>query len=277
MTPGLIRIGGGCNMVRVLTAFLIGLTLSLVAVTATPAQQEDESEDLNCVDFETQEEAQAELDADPNDPFGLDPNGDSIACALLPSADDDASSEDADGGGGGNRQDRNQTDDELDGELTEDAATDGNQDRNTNRNRDNNTRDEATDDQNTDDAANENRRDRNRDNANNADASTEGVDVEITEDIDCIDFQFQEEAQAVLDDDASDPYNLDPSADGYACSELPSRSGNVRVTTVPTTGVGDALSHATLTTATWMLGLAALVTIGAFVCRAWRLRVSRGR
>src|SRR5688572_18090687 len=49
------------------------------------AQQEN---DLDCEDFETQEEAQAVLDEDPADPNNLDPNADGIACALLPSASD---------------------------------------------------------------------------------------------------------------------------------------------------------------------------------------------
>src|SRR5215207_671533 len=64
------------------------------------AQQAD---DLDCEDFETQEEAQAVLDEDDTDPHNLDPNRDGIACALLPSsadqeaatADDAAAEEDA--------------------------------------------------------------------------------------------------------------------------------------------------------------------------------------
>ena len=51
------------------------------------AQQTD---DLDCEDFDTQEEAQAALDEDPADPNNLDPNRDGIACALLPSAEDRA-------------------------------------------------------------------------------------------------------------------------------------------------------------------------------------------
>lgn len=39
--------------------------------------------------------------------------------------------------------------------------------------------------------------------------------------LDCIDFAFQEDAQAVYDRDPADPYNLDPSGDGFACSSLP--------------------------------------------------------
>jgi hypothetical protein len=46
---------------------------------------------------------------------------------------------------------------------------------------------------------------------------------EEDQDIDCIDFAFQEDAQAVYDQTPGDPYNLDPSGDGFACSSLPSR------------------------------------------------------
>jgi hypothetical protein len=39
----------------------------------------------------------------------------------------------------------------------------------------------------------------------------------------CEVFAFQEDAQDVYDRIPGDPYNLDPSGDGYACSSLPSR------------------------------------------------------
>lgn len=45
------------------------------------------------------------------------------------------------------------------------------------------------------------------------------------EEFDCEDFQFQEDAQAVLDQDPSDPHNLDSDDDGVACESLPSRGG----------------------------------------------------
>lgn len=48
--------------------------------------QEPPGKDLDCADFETQEEAQAELEADPSDPHGLDADSDGIACENLPSA-----------------------------------------------------------------------------------------------------------------------------------------------------------------------------------------------
>ena len=47
-----------------------------------------QGDDFDCEDFATQEEAQAVLDEDPDDPNNLDPNQDGIACALLPSSAD---------------------------------------------------------------------------------------------------------------------------------------------------------------------------------------------
>lgn len=73
---------------RVLTMFL--LVSGLVAVGATAASGQV---DLDCIDFATQAEAQAEFDADPSDPHGLDADGDGIACEWNP-----------DGGGAGGTQ-----------------------------------------------------------------------------------------------------------------------------------------------------------------------------
>lgn len=44
-------------------------------------------------------------------------------------------------------------------------------------------------------------------------------------DLDCADFTYQEEAQAVLDADPSDPHRLDGNHDGEACERLPRRGG----------------------------------------------------
>jgi hypothetical protein len=50
------------------------------------------------------------------------------------------------------------------------------------------------------------------------------------EDLDCSDFGFREEAQAVLDADRSDPHRLDGGvdgpADGLACESLPSHGSD---------------------------------------------------
>ena len=58
------------------------LSIGLVVGTASAAG----AQGLNCSDFTYQEEAQANLDANPSDPNGLDGNDDDgIACESLPS------------------------------------------------------------------------------------------------------------------------------------------------------------------------------------------------
>ena len=52
-------------------------------------------------------------------------------------------------------------------------------------------------------------------------------------DLDCEDFATQEEAQAVLDQDPSDPNMLDADNDGIACEALPSGGGTAPGTTPP--------------------------------------------
>lgn len=54
----------------------------------------------------------------------------------------------------------------------------------------------------------------------------------LTGDKNCPDFQYQEEAQAVLDATPGDPNNLDRDKDGIACEDLPHRP--VQNTTPPT-------------------------------------------
>lgn len=50
--------------------------------------------------------------------------------------------------------------------------------------------------------------------------------TQAREDLDCSDFATQEEAQAVLEEDPSDPHRLDRDGDGIACESLPSGSGD---------------------------------------------------
>jgi hypothetical protein len=57
---------------------VLGLLLSLPALAAH-AQQ-----DLNCSDFQYQQEAQEKLDRNTSDPNGLDGDGDGVACDTLP-------------------------------------------------------------------------------------------------------------------------------------------------------------------------------------------------
>jgi hypothetical protein len=71
---------------------VLGIRASPVATDAASAQSEafaeplggvlrlvQQTDDLDCEHFETQEEAQAALDEDPADPNNLDPNRDGIA------------------------------------------------------------------------------------------------------------------------------------------------------------------------------------------------------
>ena len=80
-------------------------------------------------------------------------------------------------------------------------------------------------------------RDRRQDDTDE-DAPADEADELDGEDFDCIDFQIQEDAQEILDEDPDDPYNLDPNADGIACSSLPASTDTVQVTAVPKTGTG---------------------------------------
>jgi len=95
--------------------------------------------DLDCADFATQQEAQAELERDPSDPSNLDGDGDGVACETYPYSDSGGT------GGGG--------------------------------------------------------------------------------DLDCADFATQQEAQAELERDLSDPNGLDADKDGIACEELAGNGG----------------------------------------------------
>ncbi|KFZ83348.1 excalibur calcium-binding protein [Amycolatopsis sp. MJM2582] len=52
-------------------------------------------------------------------------------------------------------------------------------------------------------------------------------------DLDCGDFKYQEDAQAVLDKDRSDPHRLDEDGDGIACEKLPKRGTAPTVTSTP--------------------------------------------
>ncbi|MGY6656930.1 excalibur calcium-binding domain-containing protein [Amycolatopsis sp. TRM77291] len=52
-------------------------------------------------------------------------------------------------------------------------------------------------------------------------------------DLDCGDFQYQEDAQAELEKDRSDPHGLDRNKDGVACEDLPKRGTAPTKTTTP--------------------------------------------
>ncbi len=71
-------------------AAIVTLAIPTAAIAA-PA-------DRDCAEFAHQEEAQGVLEADPSDPFGLDADGDGVACEDLPSGHPDNDPRHAEGG-----------------------------------------------------------------------------------------------------------------------------------------------------------------------------------
>ncbi len=141
--------------------------------------------DLDCVDFATQEEAQAELERDPGDPNGLDADNDGIACEEL-----------AGGGGGGGDGELDcadfATQQEAQAELERDPSDPNNLDAD------------------GDGVA--------------CETYTYGTGGGGGEggggDLDCADFATQRAAQREFAKDRTDPNNLDADNDGRACEEL---------------------------------------------------------
>jgi hypothetical protein len=298
---------------------VLGIQASPVATDAASAHSEtvdqprgsavrlaQQTDDLDCEDFETQEEAQEVLDEDPADPNNLDPNRDGIACALLPSeedqaaaaADDAAVEQDSDANNqtpeerrAARREARQAneagqvTDDETpevtcaDFETAEDAqaAFDEDPEGLANLDADDNgiaceeLQEPDSEAEPTRDTRPEQERGRNRRNQDEVPAPTEVVidepePVRIQEDFDCVDFEFQEEAQEVYDEDRSDPYNLDPSGDGVACSSLPSLSP--LVVEVPRTGTGTLGGI----NSGWLAVASLLSSVGAAAASSGRMR-----
>lgn len=56
------------------------VTINGDAATSSGSTVQPSGADLNCSDYSSQSAAQAALDADPSDPYGLDADGDGIAC-----------------------------------------------------------------------------------------------------------------------------------------------------------------------------------------------------
>jgi hypothetical protein len=272
--------------------------------SAEPAAAKDEPvvDDLDCIDFDTQEAAQAVLDADPDDPMNLDPNGDGIACALLPSAADLDPGAAASDSGKQRKRDLTRRQVEISCEtLTQEEAQaefdmgtgdpaildpDGDgivceteelgeapaENRRDRRNRNQEAEAEAEPAPDPAQEERQNRRDRQAaqeeeaaPRERNRDRAAEPGTQAPPEDLDCKDFSFQEEAQVVYDADPTDPYNLDPNADGYACSSLP--SSGVRVNAIPATGAGPGGLPAA--------ALVSLAAAGAFGIAGVRLRATR--
>ena len=105
-------------------------------------------------------------------------------------------------------------------------------------------------------------------------------------DLDCADFAYQEDAQAVFDLDPTDPDRLDQDQgpdDGIACEALPRRSGTVVsvATVVPTLGVqggtGGSVGPAGFERAVGVaLTLAGAGLAGAYAVRRRRTRPVSG-
>jgi hypothetical protein len=257
------------------------------------------TDDLDCEDFSTQEEAQAVLDDDPGDPNNLDPNLDGIACALLPSEEDssvafaqdatDAPAEETDDRAARKaaRQAQREQDTAADSQGNQDAAGltcndfftqeeaqaafDDDPEGQAALDQDGDgiacgdlpsSADQAQDDTQADaDNGNNNQKKRNRRNRDQPADEETVVDTPVAvgkEDLDCIDFEFQEDAQEIYNRDPADPFNLDPNGDGFACSSLPSR--DPRISQVPRTGTGNpaATTEIWLVAGSLLAGLAAL-------------------
>lgn len=271
------------------------------------------TDDLDCEDFSTQEEAQAVLDEDPGDPNNLDPNQDGIACALLPSADDtsvafaqdatEATAQETDDraarkaarqaqreqDAAANNQDAGNaaalTCDDFFTQEEAQAAFDDDPEGQAALDPDGSgiacpdlpPADQQAQDNTQADAADENTNRearRNRRNRDQTAADETVVDTPVTigkEDLDCIDFEFQEDAQEIYNRDPSDPFNLDPNADGFACSSLPSR--DPRISQVPRTGAGIPAS----TTEIWLVGSSLLAGLAGLAALDRRRAASRAR
>jgi hypothetical protein len=246
---------------------------------AVDAAAQEGDGDLDCEDFETQEEAQAVFDEDDSDPNNLDPNGDGIACALLPSATDTETET------GNDNADAAQQTSEGDGQTQEERRAARQAERRAQRDSQSEEQaptcadyatqedaqaafdedpeglaaldedddliaceelieEEPAADQTDRQAEREARRaarQAERNQQEETPAEEEAVDEPDRgrrEDLDCVDFELQEDAQQVYLEDTSDPFNLDPNGDGFACSSLPTREPVV--VQVPRTGVGAA-------------------------------------
>jgi hypothetical protein len=232
--------------------------------------------DATCADFATQADAQAALIQDPNGMSGLDDNANGIACEEFFQTNPDATPPPEAGGkknNKNNKKNQNQQSAEETPAATEtptpeagnganankaNKANKANQQnagnaKNQNKNQ-NKAKNEETPTPTPEPNGNANGAKKNNKNNKNNNATETPTPApappasvrRVIEDLDCIDFQFQEDAQLVLDLDPSDPYNLDPNHDGIACSSLPHRAA---VVTLPATGAGPAASRAMPSTA----------------------------
>jgi len=97
--------------------YVVGTTTEIACNGASPPPDEPPTTtaDLDCADFATQQEAQAELERDPSDPNNLDADGDGVACETYPYGT---------GGGGEGGRDLNCADFATHGEAQREYAKD---------------------------------------------------------------------------------------------------------------------------------------------------------
>lgn len=214
---------------------VIAVILLLLAAVPVMAQEDR----FNCEDFATQTRAQRILDRDPSDPNQLDGNNNGEACEeFFEGTDSAAPTEPAAPAPDEPADDDTAQPDRFDCEdFTSPARPqrilerDPSDPHDLDANRDGEACEEffASADEVQDAPLDRPERD---EDAETGDAE---LSPQTGEDLDCVNFAFQEDAQAVLDQDRRDPHNLDPSGDGFACTSLPSR---VEVTRLPSTGTG---------------------------------------
>jgi Excalibur calcium-binding domain len=179
-------------MRRTGTLFLVltcGVFCSLASAGVAVAQTADL---YDCSDFDTQEEAQAQLL--PGDPYGLDGDNDGMACDTLPSGGTTSGGSPVGGGGGRDLDCADFATQEEAQAVLETDLSDPN----------------GLDADNDGIACEE-----------LAGGGGGGGDGEL----DCADFATQQEAQAELERDPSDPNNLDADGDGVACETYPYGTG----------------------------------------------------
>ncbi|MEU3840286.1 excalibur calcium-binding protein [Streptomyces sp. NPDC028635] len=120
------------------------------------------------------------------------------------------------------------------------------------------------------------------------------ADPAHAQDLDCRDFRFQEDAQAVLDADRSDPNRLDEDQgpdDGIACEALPRRSQGLTSSTsrpvtplpvtpapvAPTRGVQGGLGGGSVAGPTdWDIAIGLTFVAGAVLATGYVVRRRRG-
>jgi hypothetical protein len=179
-------------MRRTGTLFLV-LTCWVFCSLASAGVAVAQTTDLyDCSDFDTQEEAQAQLL--PGDPYGLDGDNDGMACDTLPSGGTTSGGSPVGGGGGRDLDCADFATQEEAQAVLETDLSDPN----------------GLDADNDGIACEE-----------LAGGGGGGGDGEL----DCADFATQQEAQAELERDPSDPNNLDADGDGVACETYPYGTG----------------------------------------------------